>query len=635
MERTPGGGPMKAQRLRGDVSIGTQVGGFAVEALLGMGGCGAVFRARRGDARFALKLQSLAALGGWAHREVDILRRLDHPNVVRFHACGLWRDTAPEWFYLAMELVEGRPLNQWVDEENPSPRRAAALALGLTRGLAAAHAEGVLHRDLKESNIMVRDATGAPVLVDFGVGSYPGAPRLTREVLPPGTPQYRSPEALAFRKSHAGVEGAHYAPTAADDLYALGVVLYWMLTGRAPFPVPGTPSEVEHVISQPPESPRAVNPRVPGALDAVCSRLLEKQPTARFPSAAALAEALEAALAAADGTWDRPLCASWEESPELPAPPPPQDGLEAWLHHGEPALSPPRRGKRPGRARPFAEAGRARPGGAREEAAPRPPSQRLSPRSPRAWKPGALALMLSLLAALALAWALARPAGAPTADGGRPEMASAQPSPEAVRAAAPPLPAAHLPATAAPPMARDPKEASPVKKPDIAPSSPPSQPSRSVGTLARRAAVTAAACTALACPSGPEVRPAPPSEPCPEGALQAMEARGLRVGTLGIVLFVDGEPRNVTVSEGWVRVIVGATPFPLNSATLSGRLSVSERVYGRFTEAEMNGERFPVCIELLYPGDDLRGHPRVEGNHPPAAPIIRSVGGLRVVRRFE
>ncbi|MFP2963575.1 serine/threonine protein kinase [Myxococcus sp. 1LA] len=627
---------MKAQRLQGDVAIGTQVGGFIVESLLGMGGCGAVFRARRGDACFALKLQSLAALGGWAHREVDILRRLDHPNVVRFHACGLWRDTAPEWFYLAMELVEGRPLNQWVDEENPSPRQAAALALGLARGLAAAHAEGVLHRDIKESNIMVRDETGTPVLVDFGVGTYPGAPRLTREVLPPGTPQYRSPEALAFRKSHAGVEGAHYAPTAADDLYALGVVLYWVLTGRSPFPAPGTPSEVEHVISQPPEAPRAVNPRVPGTLDVVCSRLLEKQPAARFPSAGALAEALEAALAAADREWDRPLCASREEPPEFPASPAPQDGLEAWLHHGEPALSPPRRGRRPGRARPSAEGGRASPG----EVAPRPgsaaPSQRLSLGAPRARRPATLALMVGLLATLTLAWALTRPGGSPPARRERPEMASAHPSPEAVRAAAPPPLAAHLPATAAPHMARASKEASPVKKPNIAPSSPPpSQTPRSVGTLARRTAVMAAACTALACPSGPEVRPAPPAEPCPEGALQAMEARNLRVGELGSVLFARGVPRNVSVSEGWVRVRVGATPYELAGATLSGRLSVSERVYGRFTEAEKDGERFPVCIELLYPGDDLRGHPRVAGNHPPAEPIIRSVGGLRVVRRFE
>ncbi|WP_141594067.1 serine/threonine-protein kinase [Myxococcus sp. AB056] len=629
---------MKAQRLRGDVGIGTQVGGFVVEGLLGMGGCGAVFRARRGTARFALKLQSLSALGGWAQREVDILRRMNHPNVVRFHACGLWRDTAPEWFYLAMELVEGRPLNRWVDEENPSPRQAAALALGLARGLAAAHAKGVLHRDLKESNIMVRDATGAPVLVDFGVGSYPGAPRLTWGVLPPGTPQYRSPEALAFRKSHAGEEGAHYAPTAADDLYALGVVLYWVLTGRSPFPAPGTPSEVEHVISQPPEPPRAVNPRVPGPLDAVCSRLLEKQPTARFPSAAALAEALEAALAAADVEWDRPLCASWEEPPERPAPPPPQGGLEAWRHQGEPALSPPRRGRRPGRARPSADGGRARPGDAREEAAPggAAHSKRLAPRALRSWRPAALALMVSTLAALTLAWELTRRDDAPPASRERPEMASPHTSPEAVRAAVPPSPAALLPATAAPLMARDPKEASPVKKPDIAPSSPlPSRPSRSVGTLARRAAATAAACTALACPSGPEVRPAPPSEPCPEGALQAMEARGLRVGELGSVIFARGTPKRITVSEGWVRVRIGATPYELANATLSGRLSVSERVYGRFTEAEKDGERFPVCMELYYPGDNERGTPRVSGNHPPAEPIIDSVAGLKVVRRFE
>ncbi|WNZ61749.1 hypothetical protein QEG98_38815 [Myxococcus sp. MxC21-1] len=89
------------------------------------------------------------------------------------------------------------------------------------------------------------------------------------------------------------------------------------------------------------------------------------------------------------------------------------------------------------------------------------------------------------------------------------------------------------------------------------------------------------------------------------------------------------------MSEGWVRVRIGATPYELANATLSGRLNVSERVYGRFTEAERDGERFPVCMELYYPGDNERGTPRVSGNHPPAEPIIDSVAGLKVVRRFE
>ena len=130
-----------------EVERGTDVGGFTVEGVLGRGGCGAVFRARRGGQSFALKLQSLSELGGWAQREVAILTRLGHPNVVRFHACGLWPDEAPRWFYLAMALVEGRTLNEWVAEENPGARRAACLARDLARGLAAAHGDGVLHRD--------------------------------------------------------------------------------------------------------------------------------------------------------------------------------------------------------------------------------------------------------------------------------------------------------------------------------------------------------------------------------------------------------------------------------------------------------------------------------------------------------
>ena len=612
-----------------DVSPGMDVGGFTVEGLLGSGGCGAVYRARRGGTASALKLQSLAALGGWARREVAILTRLSHPNVVRFRACGLWPDEAPEWFYIAMELVEGRTLNAWVAEENPSARRAASLMRGLARGLAAAHAEGVLHRDVKEANVVVREATGEAVLVDFGVGSYPGAPRLTRAVLPPGTPQYRSPEALAFRREHWSEAGAHYTFTQTDDLYALGVVFYWVLTDRHPFPAPSTPTEVDAVISRPPMAPHLANPRVPPALSAVCLRLLEKQPRARFPSAGALAAALESSLSEADDTWEVPLCESKESAPSV-LPLDAADEEAAWLLHGEDAGGPPRRGRPP--MEPRTTPGVAPPSGpSMPELKSAPSSTCGSRRRRNAVVPWLLAVLIVGLA-LMLVWRTA-----PREEPGR-EVAPAAGALEAVQAAAAPRPAASIPAAVAPTAAHRPKEAPPVNPPVTPPVVPaPSRPVRNAGSLSR-AATAAAACIALGCPGGPQVRPAPPAEPCPAGAVKVMKQLGIGLGARGSAAFGGDSDNFPTVRDGWVRIPwVGRGLGKLKYGSVSGRLIVGERVYGRFTEAQLDDgeERFPVCLEMYDSEDGKRGVKREPGSTDPDSARILGNVRLLAVDHFE
>jgi serine/threonine-protein kinase len=627
-----------------DLKTGDEVGGFTVVRPLGRGGCGAVYLATRGAERFALKLQSLAHLGGWPEREAALLMRVRHPHVVGFRGCGLHPAEAPEWFFLAMEYVEGRTLHRWVEEENPGARTAAALVLGVARGLAALHAVGALHRDVKEENVMVREADGTPVLVDLGVGDYAGAPRLTQGVLPPGTPRYRSPEALDFRRK-AWEDEARYTATPADDVYALGVVFYWVLCARYPFEAADTPTEVGTIIHQAPEAPHALNPRVPAALGALCLRMLAKRPGDR-PGAGEVCEAVEALVAGADAGWDVPLCEAWADAPVEPRPPPADsaEALARWLEDGEGDGGPPRRGKkrahpqgRPGAAAPpegvpvlASQAEKAAAEAAGEPIPAPPPEQAPVPApvpaaapmpAPRHARVGSVWVAVTLAAVMAAgAWALAR-TGWPTEAGpaaravgpGR-EVAPGEGPPESVRAA-PPLPAEPSRAAAASEAAPPPKEEPTMKKTPAA-AAPPSPAMRLLKSAGKTVATTLT-CTGLACAGAPQPRPPPREAPCPPGALEAMSKLGVRVGMDASIIFdEDAENRDyVPVREGRIRMMLGSNFGKLSNGTALGELIVGSRVYIRFTEAWPydGSESFPVCLELRAISGEL-GAPRAPGD---------------------
>ncbi|HEX5750294.1 MAG TPA: protein kinase [Archangium sp.] len=304
---------MKPARLMKTVSFqplarGDKVGEYEVEASLGAGGHGLVFKVRRAGLPFALKLLRGRSLEARGQREISILRRIQHPNVVGFHACGRWPHPVHGPLYFVMDFVEGRTLEQWALEDNPCARCVARVLLELARALAHLHARGVLHRDLKLENILLRTSDGAPVLVDFGIGWLAEEPPLTQGTLPPCTAEYRSPEALRFARAHTGGQ-ARYVADAGDELWALGVLLYWLLTDMLPFGrvyQRGQPLD-ERILTQRPKAPHEVNPRVPRALGELCQRMLEKRRQARYGTCEELARALEAALAGADGSWDVPL----------------------------------------------------------------------------------------------------------------------------------------------------------------------------------------------------------------------------------------------------------------------------------------------------------------------------------------
>lgn len=275
-----------------------------------LGAYGAVYRASPADqpdgAAVALKV-ALNPNDPRFLREAEILRRVLHPNVPRLHDHGLWAHPAGPFPFVVMDWVEGVSLYAWAHERTVSSREVMRLLAPVASALAATHAAGCVHRDIKGDNILVSQDGARPVLLDFGAGDFLGAPTLTREVLPPGTPYYRSPEALRFHWRHRHQPGAHYKPGSADDVYALGVTAYCLVTGSYPPPVlPPELLESEPSLKDEqwelPEAQVTLCPELAGLI----RQMLSLEPSARG-SAAEVAEALEHAAKTAGPEADHPI----------------------------------------------------------------------------------------------------------------------------------------------------------------------------------------------------------------------------------------------------------------------------------------------------------------------------------------
>lgn len=327
---------------------GAVVAGYRLERLLGEGGFGQVFLARQGERQYALKFIRLEGGGVWGRRELAVLAHVRHPNVVRLLGHMVWPQEQPEYLVLLLEYVEGLPLYEWARAYNPTARQVARLVLKLARALEAVHREGVLHRDLKGSNVLVRSKEEEPVLVDFGSAEWAGAPRVAGSPLAPCTLHYRSPEAVCFLLRSSHTPGECYRYTVADDLYALGVILYVLLTDSHPFDGPEQTLLAE-IVGHMPQAPHKASTRVPQALSELCLCLLHKEPGARPASAAEFCQGLEQAQLGAAADWDIPLCYGWsrdEATTEdaLPLADAVAQRLRRWTRQK------PRRGQRPTQA---------------------------------------------------------------------------------------------------------------------------------------------------------------------------------------------------------------------------------------------------------------------------------------------
>jgi eukaryotic-like serine/threonine-protein kinase len=263
-----------------------QVPGYRVEALLGRGGMGVVYRACHLRLNRAVALKMLLA-GPCARpealerflREAEAVAGLRHPNIVQVYDVGDV-DGQP---YFTMELVESGNLAEKIQGVPQPARHAAALVATLAEAIHAAHQSGIVHRDLKPSNVLLtRD--GTPKVTDFGLARrLEGGDGLTLSGAPVGTPSYMAPEQARADKGTIGP---------ATDVYALGAILYELLTGRPPFRAESATATLQQVVADEPVPPARLNPRAPRDLDTICLKCLHKEPQRRYASAAALADDL-------------------------------------------------------------------------------------------------------------------------------------------------------------------------------------------------------------------------------------------------------------------------------------------------------------------------------------------------------
>ncbi len=321
--KTPGQSTGKGS----DPYIGRVVAGrYRLEARLGEGGMGVVYRARHVliDRVVALKLirpdlRTETHLRAWMLREARAANRVDHAHIIDIHDIG---ETDEGELYLVMEYLVGTPLSAEIAKGQFAVARAVDVLEQMAAALGRAHDLGVVHRDLKSDNILLTNRGGRKDFVkilDFGLAHLARDPRLAPKGAVFGTPEYMSPEQARGEEANAS-----------SDLYALGILLYEMTTGKLPFHSHDREQLLEMQRSAAPPNPRVLRPDLPREAEGIILRLLQKDVAKRYKDAHHLSEDLKAFQRSLPSTpWE---IANSPEAPASPPPPPPAPsaGVAEW-----------------------------------------------------------------------------------------------------------------------------------------------------------------------------------------------------------------------------------------------------------------------------------------------------------------
>lgn len=265
-------------------SAGARFGGrYEIHEILGEGGMGLVYRAHdlELDEEIAIKVLQRQLTQRESDvrrfkREIKTARRISHRNVIRIHDFGF----ADRDAFISMEYLPGGTLADAMEERRLDPDIALDIAVQIAAGLTAAHAEGVVHRDIKPHNVLF-DAKGVVKLVDFGIARFSEATSHTAGIT--GTPHYMSPEQADGREV-----------TERSDVYSLGVLMFEMFTGQRPFQSTSLAKlAMQHVAEMPP-LPRSIEPAISPELESLILKCLAKDPDERFANGRKVHEALQA-----------------------------------------------------------------------------------------------------------------------------------------------------------------------------------------------------------------------------------------------------------------------------------------------------------------------------------------------------
>jgi serine/threonine protein kinase len=263
-------------------------GRYQMLAELGRGGMGIVFQAYDKQLKEQVAIKLLSPLLSTDQealerltREVSLARRVTHPNVIRIHDLS----EVNGLHYVSMEYFAGVNLKEHLRRNGPlSLLNAYQILSQIFDGMEAAHAQGVVHRDLKAQNIMI-GASGQAKIIDFGLARSVHLEGMTATGLIMGTPEYMAPEQVA---------GKHADERA--DIYALGVILFEMLTGRVPFTGDSAIAVGFQQLKDPPPSPRSINPQIPEEVERIILKAMEKNPIQRYRTVDEMRKEMESAL---------------------------------------------------------------------------------------------------------------------------------------------------------------------------------------------------------------------------------------------------------------------------------------------------------------------------------------------------
>jgi serine/threonine protein kinase/tetratricopeptide (TPR) repeat protein len=265
-----------------------RLGHYEILEEIGRGGMGVIYRARQQHSRRIVAVKRILAHQVDSHetlvrfrREAEAVASLDHPNILPIHEVSESEEGLP---FFSMKYATGGSLRTAAPTLRKNPRECVRVMAKVARGIAYAHGKGVLHRDLQPGNILL-DENGEPMVSDFGLAKWlDQTSDLTRTLETLGTPGYIAPEQAEYR--------AHDL-TSAADIYSLGAILFYLLTGRPPFIGPNVLFVLHRAAATPAPRLRSIAPSLDRDLETIVARCLESDPKVRYQSAAALADDLE------------------------------------------------------------------------------------------------------------------------------------------------------------------------------------------------------------------------------------------------------------------------------------------------------------------------------------------------------